>query len=132
VTAALPASAWDNAVFWDGVDHGRLLLARCEQCAYLQHPPLPMCPRCGSVTWNVHESAGRGRLHSWIVSHHPSQLDADPRVVALVELEDGVRFVANLRGVPIAEIRNDMAVELVITQVGDVTLPQFTRAGEES
>jgi uncharacterized OB-fold protein len=89
-----------------------------------------MCPNCGSVTWTVHESSGRGRLHSWIVSRHPSRPDAEPRIVALVDLDDGVRFVSNLRGVPVEDVRVDLPVQVTFQRVGDMTLPLFTRPGE--
>ena len=37
-------------------------------------------------------------MYTWIVSHHPTEPDAEPRIVVLVELDDGIRFVANLHG----------------------------------
>ncbi|MBL7500989.1 OB-fold domain-containing protein [Frankia sp. CNm7] len=129
MTTASTVSPWDDAIFWEGVDGGRLLLARCARCSRIQHPPSPMCPSCGSVSWDVQESSGKGRLHSWIVSHHPSRPDAEPRVVVLVDLDDGVRFVSNLHNVQLDEIQVDMPVEVTFQLVGDTVLPLFTRPG---
>jgi uncharacterized OB-fold protein len=64
-------------------------------------------------------------VYTWIVSHHPTQPDAEPRVVVLVELDEGIRFVANLLGVPEGEVRNGMEVALGIESVDGVVLPQF-------
>jgi hypothetical protein len=83
-----------------------------------------MCPRCGSLEWDTQEASGRGTIHSWIVSHHPTEPDDAPRIVVLVELDEGVRIVSNLDA-SVAEVENDMPVEVVFVEVDGVTLPQF-------
>ena len=118
----------DDDFFWRGVDDGRLVIARCAECSHLQHPPTPMCPRCGSVEWAVQEASGRGTVHSWIVSHHPNRTDeTDERsqIVVLVELEEGVRLVSNLRDIDPQDVRNDMEVEVSFGESGGVRLPHF-------
>jgi uncharacterized OB-fold protein len=119
-----PHATHDDASFWEGVKDGRLLLARCASCSKLQQPPSPMCPRCGSLEWDTQEASGRGTIHSWIVSHHPTEPDDAPRIVVLVELDEGVRIVSNLDA-SVAEVENDMPVEVVFVEVDGVTLPQF-------
>jgi uncharacterized OB-fold protein len=89
-----------------------------------------MCPRCGSLEWDVQEASGRGTVHSWIVSRHPTEPDRAPRVVVLVDLEEGVRLVSNLRDVDVSDVRNDMAVEVMFETVNDAVLPQFRPADE--
>jgi uncharacterized OB-fold protein len=84
-----------------------------------------MCPQCGSVTWDAREASGRGTVHSWIVSHHPTEADDAPRIVALIELDEGVRLVSNLQDIEPEEVRNDMAVEVVFMEIDGVRLPQF-------
>jgi uncharacterized OB-fold protein len=89
-----------------------------------------MCPACGSVEWDVEELSGRGRVHSWIVSHHPTQPDDAPRIVALILLEEGLRLVSNLDGVEAEDVVNDMDVEVAFVEVDGVRLPQFRPAGD--
>ena len=84
-----------------------------------------MCPHCGSLEWDECELSGRGTLHSWIVSHHPSEPDDAARIVALIELEEGVRLVSNLQDIEAAAVENDIAVEVVFTEVDGIRLPQF-------
>jgi uncharacterized OB-fold protein len=120
-----PRPDHDEEFFWRGVEQGKLLLAKCAKCDRLQHPPSPMCPSCGSVEWSTHESSGRGTVHSWILSHHPSQDDDAPRIVALIDLEEGVRLVSNLQDVDVEEVRNGMPVVAFFADVDGVTLPQF-------
>jgi hypothetical protein len=88
-----------------------------------------MCPECGSLEWDVQELSGRGSLHSWILSRHPSAPDDMTRIVALVELDEGVRLVSNLCEVDVADVENGMLLEVVFAEVDGVALPQFRPAG---
>jgi uncharacterized protein len=123
-----PAVNRDDEYFWAGVDQDRLLVRRCIECSLLQHPPTPMCPRCGSVQWDVQELAGRGFVYSWIVSRHPTRPEDSPRIVALIELDEGMRLVSNLRGIDPADVRNGMRVEVGFGAIDGVKLPQFRPA----
>ena len=87
-----------------------------------------MCPSCHSLQWTTHEASGRGSVYSWIVSQHPTEPDAQPRIVVLVDLDEGVRLVSNLQGVAPSEVRNGMAIELCFDDVDGVALPQFRPA----
>ena len=115
----------DDEYFWTGVAEDRLLVRRCAECASLQHPPTPMCPKCGSVQWEVQELAGRGFVYSWIVSRHPTEPGDSPRIVALIELDEGIRLVSNLQGIDPAGVRNGMRVEVEFGEIDGVKLPQF-------
>ena len=118
----------DDQFFWDGVAEHKLLLQRCADCGTIRHPPLPMCGRCGSVARDTLESAGRGTVYSWIVSRHPTEPDAEPRTVVLVDLEEGVRIVSNLLDVPVDAIEPGLPVEVAFVTTAGVTLPQFRPA----
>jgi uncharacterized protein len=128
-----PVTGYDDAWFWDGVRDGHLLLRACATCGRLQHPPTPLCPACGAASWTTREASGRGTVYSWIASHHPNDADAEPRIVALVELEEGVRLVSNVVDLAIGDVRNEMPVEICFgtyaSTDGDVVLPQFRPAG---
>jgi uncharacterized OB-fold protein len=121
----VPRHTSDEDLFWRGVAEGRLLITRCAGCSTLQHPPSPMCPVCGSVRWTAEEMSGRGKVHSWIVSRHPTESDDHPRIVALVELDEGVRLVSNLKDVDPDQVTNDMEVEVLFTEVDGFEVHQF-------
>jgi uncharacterized protein len=89
-------SSLDDQFFWDAAAAGRLVIQRCADCGTLRHPPAPMCGACGSLRWDTQESSGRGRIVSWISSLHPNRPDDAPRIVVLVQLEEGTRLVSNL------------------------------------
>ena len=125
-----PTPGPHDEYFWQGVRDRTLLLRKCSGCGALQHPPTPMCGECHSLEWDVQKATGRGTVYTWIVSHHPSQPDENPRIVALVELEEGIRLVSNLCDVEPEAVRNDMPVEVRFVEFdGDVVLPQFAPVG---
>jgi hypothetical protein len=126
-----PVPDADDAYFWDGVAQRKLLLQSCADCGALRHPPGPMCPRCRSLRWETHEASGRGTVYTWLVSRHPTEPDARPRIAALVELAEHVRLVTNLVDVDAVDVRNDMPVELTFVDYGGIVLPQFRPAPSE-
>ncbi|MHA3792722.1 FAS1-like dehydratase domain-containing protein [Sphingomonas sp. YL-JM2C] len=90
-----PAITHDNAFFWEGVNRRKLLFQSCE--GRLRHPPGPMDPLTGSLDFEIVEASGRGTIHSFVVMHQPRLPGfAYPLPVVLVELEEGVRIVANM------------------------------------
>lgn len=121
-----PVPNRDDQFFWDGARRGALLVQRCTSCARLRHPPAPMCPACGGEQWEPEEMSGRGTVHAWVASHHPNRAEEPPRIVALIELEEGVRMVSNLQDVTPESVHNDMAVTVWFSRFDpDVVLPQF-------
>jgi uncharacterized protein len=116
----------DDEYFWTAVGQDRLVARRCEQCGYLQHPPTPMCPQCGSLEWRTQPLSGRGALYSWIVSRRPTEQDGegDARIVGLIDLDEGIRLVSNIEADG-SVLRPGLRVEVSFAEVGGVRLPQF-------
>ncbi|HEX7094393.1 MAG TPA: Zn-ribbon domain-containing OB-fold protein [Acidimicrobiales bacterium] len=124
-----PVPDADDEPFWRGVAEGRLLLQRCADCLAMRHPPSPMCRHCHSVRSEWFEASGRGTVYSWIQSKHPTELDDAPRIVALIDLEEGARMVSNLQGVELDDVRPGMLVEVVFMEIDGTVLPQFRPIG---
>ncbi len=124
-----PVDSQVDAFFWEGARRGELLIQRCSSCGELRHPPAPMCPDCHSLEWDTVRSAGTGSVYSWIVSHHPSRPDDSPRLVVLIDLDEGTRIVSNLVGIEVEAVTIGMRVEVAFADQGSFTLPQFAPAG---
>lgn len=128
-----PAMNQDSEFFWKGLAEGRLLVQRCLECGRLRHPPEPVCTACGSFDLEAAECSGRGSVYSYVVMHHPPIPPFEyPNPIALVELEEGVRMVANLKDVVPDEVEIGMPVEAVFEPVAtddDLVVPLFRRAG---
>ena len=66
------------------------------------------------------EASGRGRVHSWTVAHHPFHpafKEELPYIVAIVDLEDGVRMNAQMRGVRPDEMRIGLPVQVIFERM---------------
>jgi uncharacterized OB-fold protein/acyl dehydratase len=126
-----PAITHDNAFWFEGAKHHRLLIQRCTACGRLRHPPEPMCPQCQSLQWDAVESSGRGVVYSFVVNHYPQVAAFDyPLVVALIELEEGTRLISNVVGVEPRDVHVGLAVEVEFADFDpDLTLPQFRPVG---
>lgn len=122
-----PSTNLDNLFFFEGAKEHKLLVQKCSACGELRHPPGPMCPSCQSLDWTPVEAGGKATLYSFVVNHHPQVPSFDyPLPVGLVELEEGVRMVADLTDVEPADLEIGMALEVVFTEHDpDLTLPQF-------
>src|SRR5262245_29855983 len=119
-----PIVSRDSAFFWEGAARGELVAQACAACGALRHPPRPMCPRCHALERREVRLSGRGRVYSWIVPRHPAPYGfAEPPVVALVELEEGIRIVSNVVGVAPGE---GLAVEVEFAPTrGGKAVPVF-------
>jgi uncharacterized OB-fold protein len=119
-----PVRNRDTEFFWEGTRAGELRIQRCNACGALRHPPGPMCPSCHSTDRGHVVASGRGTVFSFVV-HHAPQLPgrALPLTIALVELEEGVRMVADVVGEPGTVSIGD-AVRVGFDRIDDdLTLP---------
>jgi uncharacterized OB-fold protein len=118
-----PSVNRDTEYFWEGCRQGELRIQRCGGCGLLRHPPGPMCPECGATKPKYLVSDGRGVVYSYVVHHHPQVPGKQtPFVIALVELDEGVRMLGELDGEPSV----GLPVEVVFTKVDDdLTMPSW-------
>jgi uncharacterized OB-fold protein len=130
-----PSISRDTEFFWAGLKEHKLLIQRCTDCQTLRVPPRPMCAECQSLNWEAIESTGRGTVYSYVMPKYPPLPFFEyPYVVALVELDEGVRIVSNLRHVDPDAIENGMPVEVFyeafnsITDGEELVLHQFRPA----
>jgi uncharacterized OB-fold protein len=128
-----PGCTEDTLHFWEGLKQQKLLIQRCTSCEKLRHPPEPMCPHCRSLEWDTIAASGRGTIYSFVVMHYPPIPAFDyPNPVGLIQLEEGVRVVSNLIGVPREEIRIGQPVRLEFVAFDDeLTLHQFRVVASE-
>jgi uncharacterized OB-fold protein/acyl dehydratase len=125
-----PALTQDNRFFFDGAREGKLLIQRCTNCGTLRHPPRPSCAKCRSFEWDTMTASGRATVYSYVVNHYPQVPSFDyPLVVALVELEEGTRLVANLSDIAPSEVSIGLPVVAHFEAFDEeLTLPVFRPA----
>lgn len=122
-----PMISPDTAFFWEGTAAGELRIQHCPACGTLRHPPGPMCLSCGSPKPGYVVAAGTGTLFSYIVHHHPPVPGKRlPMVLALTELDEGVRVLGELLGVDPAQVAVGLPVRAAFLRIDDeLTLPAF-------
>jgi uncharacterized OB-fold protein len=115
-----PVRNQDTDFFWEGTKQGELRLQKCNSCGELRHPPGPVCPTCHAMDRGHVVASGRGTIFSFLVHHAPQMPGRElPLTIALVELDEGVRFVADVRGNP-----EDLAI-------GDPVVVAWDRVDDE-
>ena len=85
--------------YWEATRSRRLVLPWCTACERPFWYPRAACPGClgSDIEWR--EASGNGTVYAVSVQHNaalPQFKELVPYVVALVELEEGVRFMTNV------------------------------------
>ena len=111
-----------NADFYQRLAAGTLSFQRCAGCGAFRHPPRHLCAACGSSQAEWMASSGRGRIFSWTVTHRP--IDPGwahelPYATLVVEMDEGVRVVGALRGLPLQDLALDLPVIARPERAGD-------------
>ena len=125
-----PVVSRDTKFFWDGMMAGELRIQRCDGCGTLRHPPGPMCPECqqrGCADPGYVVAAGTGTVFSYVAHHHPPVPGKRlPLVIALVELDEGVRVLGEMVGVSPDQVSIGMPVRIEYLWIDDdLTLPAW-------
>ena len=127
----LPAVDALSKSFWDAAKEHRLVLQRCTECGYFNHPPRVACDACQSQQLDFEPVSGRGSIYSFTVMHQPNIAgfeDEIPYLNILVELEEQERLfmVSNL---PLADrdtVEIGRPVEVFFEDVdAEISLPRF-------
>ncbi|GHO87465.1 Zn-ribbon domain-containing OB-fold protein [Dictyobacter formicarum] len=128
VPASLLQQDSDSRPYWDGLAQGELRIQRCASCSKAVFYPRSLCPHCHAATLNWIVATGRGSIYSYTVVHqaYGAFATATPFVVALIELEEGVRLMSRLVDPPHERIQIGAPVQVVFQNVDEnLTLPYF-------
>ena len=117
----------DSAFFWDAAKEDKLVAQACSDCGALRSPPRPMCPDCHSVRSESRVLSGRGSVYSWVIPRYPQVPGFEGTyIVAVLDLEEGIRFVSNLCEIAYEDVRADMPVEVFFEDTeGGHRIPLF-------
>ena len=131
----LPLIDPESEPFWQAAREGRLLIMHCRPCDRPYFYPRRYCPRCWSDQTEWREASGRGTVHTYSVIHQnpaPPFSDWCPYAVVLVDLEEGVRVMANWdRSVALDKLAVGLPVEVTFEAITEeISLPRFRPAQE--
>jgi uncharacterized OB-fold protein len=118
--------------FWDATREHRFVLQWCKRCEVPIHYPREACPRCLHADLDWRPASGRGEVYAVSVMHragNPLMQDRVPYAVALIDLEEGVRFMSNVVGCPPSQVKVGMPVSITWEALSDGrALPLFEPA----
>lgn len=131
-TKPLPTISGETRPYWEACRRGELLIQRCDACNEYQFYPRGMCVACFSPQIRWIKASGKGTVWSFTVTRQnrtPGFAEEVPYVLALVELDEGVKMFTNIVECPPREVRIGMAVEVTFVRATDqITVPFFKPA----
>ncbi|PWV67841.1 bifunctional MaoC family dehydratase N-terminal/OB-fold nucleic acid binding domain-containing protein [Nocardia neocaledoniensis] len=123
-----PVISKDTEFFWAGTEIGELRIQRLPDGS-LRHPPVPALWQDKAETTDYVVAAGTGTVFSFVVHHAPKVPGRElPFVVALVELDEGVRMLGELRGIDPSEVAIGVPVRVAFEKLPDGTVLPYWQA----
>ncbi|MGH8011359.1 MAG: Zn-ribbon domain-containing OB-fold protein [Candidatus Binataceae bacterium] len=117
----LPKPSPTSRPFWEAAKRHELSIQQCDACHAYIYYPRDRCPHCFADKLNWRRVSGRGKVYSYTVVRRASTRSfADaPYVLAIVELDEGVRMTTNIVappekvkvGMPVAVTFDDVTPE---------------------
>lgn len=96
----LPRITEFNRPFWDGLKKGVFQSTRCVDCKAVNFPPRSLCPHCLSDRYEWFKLSGKATIYSFTehIIVPRAYIDDVPYITAMVDLEEGLRLLARIKG----------------------------------
>lgn len=123
----IPRPNADSQPYWEACNRSELTYQRCGACGHAQFYPRSLCIQCNSMDLSWQKSSGRATVYSFTEMHRaaiPSYQADVPYLVALLELEEGFRLVANVEG-PTHGVQIGTKGRIVFEDRGEQKVPKF-------
>ena len=114
-------------IYREALTAGRFQIQHCTACGRHVFYPRVLCSHCGSTALEWVAPSGRAIVYSTTVIRRKPDAGGDINI-ALVDLEEGVRMMSRIDGVPPAEVRIGMTVAARISIEAGQPLVVFTPA----
>ncbi len=129
----LPEFRPETKPFWEAAKQHKLVIPRSKDTGEFFFYPRALSPGADmseDIEWV--ESEGKGKVWTFSIHHMgPSKAykGEPPYVVALIEMDEGVKIMSNVVDVDPHDVSIGMDVQVVFDDVtDDVTLPKFKPA----
>ena len=128
-TKPLPTVSGETKFFWDACGRGELLIQKCDSCGEYQFYPRAFCANCWTTDIKAVRASGKGTVWTYTVTQQNRTagfVDDVPYVLALVELEEGVRMFTNIVECSPNDVTIGMPVEVTFTRAtNEISIPYF-------
>lgn len=89
---------------------GRFLIQRCGACSKHVYYPRALCPHCGAEEPAFVEPSGAGTVYAVTTVRRKADAGGDYNV-SVIELDEGVRLMSRVDGVPPSDVRIGQRVQ---------------------
>lgn len=107
---------------------GRFLIQRCNDCSNHVFYPRVVCPHCASAALEWVEPKGTGTVYSTTTVRRKPEAGGDYDV-SLIDLDEGVRMMSRVEGVPPTEVKIGMRVQAKVIDNKGAGLVVFVAEG---
>jgi uncharacterized OB-fold protein len=124
----LPDGRSAGTAYWRAAGRKELVLPQCEACRSIFWPPRTNCPSCGSRGLGWIRASGLGSIHTLTVIRQnadPYFARLLPYVVAMVDLDEGVRIMTNIVGSNALDAEIGTRVKATFDLHGEIGIPVF-------
>ena len=105
------------------------MLPWCRACRRYHFYPRALCPLCGSAEIDWKQASGKGRVYTFAVVRQPIErvfAELVPYVIAIIELEEGVRMLSHVTSTDPDNVRCGMDVVVKFKPYSEkIVLPTF-------
>lgn len=123
-----PVPDQDSSEFWAAASQHRLVVQQCGACGHRQLYPRLYCTQCHASTLVMRDATGLGVVYASTVIRRatsPAFQREVPYSLALVELDEGPRMMANIVECDPASVQIGMRVEVAFEDLTGATVPRF-------
>ncbi len=106
------------------LNQGRFLIQRCAACGRHVFFPRSICPHCSSELLEWKEPQGTGTVYSTTTVRRKPEAGGDYNV-ALIDLDEGVRLMSRIEGVPPTDVKIGMRVRAKVIDENGAGLVVF-------
>lgn len=124
----LPIPTPNTEPFWDGLASGEVRLQQCDDCGGWIFYPRSHCNECLSDNLSWKPVSGNGTIYSFTVARRPTApqfADDIPQLIAVIQLDEGVRMNSVMVNVGPEALHIGMRVKPVFHQQDSATLLYF-------
>jgi uncharacterized OB-fold protein len=97
------------------LNDGRFLIQRCSGCACAVYFPRELCPHCGSGDLAFEAPQGTGTVYAVTTVRRKPEAGGDYNV-SLIDLDEGVRLMSRVEGLPSSDVRIGQRVKARVVQ----------------
>ena len=118
--------------FWEAAHQHKLIMQKCNDCGKLVFYPRKFCPECWSANLGWTDVSGKAKVRTFTIAMagvEQAFMPDLPYVLAVIDLEEGIRMMTNIVDCKSEDVKIGMDVEIAFRDCTDeISLPVFRPA----